>query len=158
MKNFKITFLILFLTSICFAQTEYKTTQGLIFKVGDTIQIGQPMGISLSVGHWKAIFTKKGGEITNNNLINKKVVVNKIENIDGITRFCFRIYSSDFYANIDEALAKGEIINPYNKPNNSKKELDKYDKLKKAKELFDSGVLTKEEFEIEKKKILDLEN
>ena len=35
-----------------------------------------------------------------------------------------------------------------------KKEKDKYDKLNDIKRLLDSGVLTKEEFDIEKKKIL----
>lgn len=144
-----------------FAQREYKTSQDLTFKVGDTLEIGQPMGISLGVGHWKTIFTKKGKELTNNNLINKRFIINKIEEVEGITRFSFHIYGSDFYVNIDEGLAKGEIINPYSKSKTSATEsdkLDKYDKLKKIKDLYDSGALTKEEYESEKVKILSLRN
>ena len=164
MNYFKIVFIILLTSMNCFAQTEYKTAQNLIFKVGDTLEIGQPMGISLSVGHWKTIFTKKGKELTNNNLINKRTIIKKIEEVSGVTRFYFHIYGTDFYVNIDEAIAKGEIINPYDKSkisaeeSKSTKDLDKYDKLKKIKDLYDSGALTKEEFESEKAKILSVEN
>ena len=105
--------LLLFVSITSFAQTEYKTSQGIVYKIGDTLKIGQPMYISRSVGHWKTIFTKNGKEIANPNLINKSTVIKKIEEVENITRFSFRIFSSDFYVNIDEAIAKGEIITNY---------------------------------------------
>ena len=46
-----------------------------------------------------------------------------------------------------------EIINKSNSKTEDK--TDKFDMLKKAKELLDAGILTQEEFEEEKKKILD---
>lgn len=156
MTYIKYFILFFFITVTSFAQTEYKTTQGITYKVGDTLQIGQPIGISLSAGRWKTIFSKSGNEITNNNLINKKTFIKKIKIVDGIAQFYFRIYATDFYVNIDEGLAKGEIISPYNKLNALPDEEDKYDKLKKIKDLLDSGALTKEEYNSEKIKILNL--
>ena len=41
-----------------------------------------------------------------------------------------------------------------NKPNMTEKSIDKYDKLSKIKKLLDEGILTQQEFEEEKKKIL----
>jgi len=154
-SKFIILFYLLVSLSV-FSQSQYKTAQGFTYKIGDTIQIGQPILISLSTGHWKTIFSKKGKNLTNNNLINKSVVIKKIEVIDSITRFNFRIFSSDFYVNIDEALAKGEVIVDPKKQKEISLNDDKYDKLKKIKDLYDSGALTKEEFESEKIKILEL--
>lgn len=157
--NFIKHFRILLLVSISsFAQAEYKTTQGLVYKIGDTLRIGQPMYISRSTGHWQTVFNKNGSNLTNPNLINKSTTIKKIEEVNGITRFYFRIFSSDFYVYIDEAIAKGEIITNHSKSKVNPISEDKYDKLKKIKELYDSGALTKEEFESEKSKILNLTN
>lgn len=154
-KHFRILLLV---SVTAFAQAEYKTTQGFVYKIGDTLRTGQPMYISRSTGHWQTIFTKNGNNLTNPNLINKSTTIKKIEDVNGITRFYFRIFSSDFYVCIEEAIAKGEIITNYSKSKVNPISEDKYDKLKKIKELYDSGALTKEEFESEKSKILNQTN
>lgn len=161
MNYFKITFIFFFISLTSFSQTEYKTKQGITYKIGDTIHIGRPMKIGRSMvmvaaSHWKTIFKMNGSNSSNSNLTDKKVIINKIEEASGITRFNFRIYQTNFYVNIDEAITTGEILSEHSL--DSDKTEDKYDKLKKIKELYDSGALTKEEFDLEKTKILKLEN
>jgi len=162
MNNLKLLAFILFINFSCFSQTEYVTNQGVLYKVGDTLQIGRPISISGSPinsagGHWKTIFKMNDSNSSNSNLTNKTAVITKIEIVENIAKFYFRIYSTNFYVKIEEALAKGEIINKYKSTSENKEVFDKYDKLKKIKQLYDSGALTKDEFDTEKKKILDLE-
>jgi hypothetical protein len=62
---------------------------------------------------------------------------------------------------IDDAIATGEIIVPDQyKPKpalsqQSQQQSDVYDKLKKLKELLDSGAITQEEYDAQKKKLLE---
>lgn len=161
MKYFKIAFILLFVNMNCLSQTEYQTKQGIKYKIGDTLHIGRPMKIAKSMimvaaSHWKTIYKMNGETSGNSNLTDKKVVINKIEEVDKMTRFQFRIFNTNFYVIIDEAITTGEILSDY-KVNFNVASEDKYDKLKKIKELLDSGALTPEEFESEKKKILSSE-
>ncbi|MBN1464093.1 MAG: SHOCT domain-containing protein [Paludibacteraceae bacterium] len=63
---------------------------------------------------------------------------------------------------INLALESGELVskspsylNKEQRQNAGTNTSDKYDKLKKLKDLYDSGVLTDEEYKIEKEKILN---
>lgn len=61
------------------------------------------------------------------------------------------MYGKKLYAIIDEAIDNGEVlVKRMNKPI----KIDKYDKIKKLKELLDIEAITKEEFDSEKNKIL----
>lgn len=145
-----------------FSQNEYKTKLGLIFRVGDSITIAKPStllssGITgTSAGEWNSIFTLKNEKLTNVNFINKKVIIEKIEIIDNDAKFYVEKFNKKLYIKIENAILSNEIIFDKSKlPFVNNSNIDKYDKLKKIKELLDSGALTKEEFEIEKKKILN---
>jgi len=54
---------------------------------------------------------------------------------------------------IELAIHNCEIVDC--EPSTSTQVIDKYDKLRKIKKLYDEGVLTEQEFLKEKKKILD---
>lgn len=70
-------------------------------------------------------------------------------------------FTKFFCVNIISALKADEVrcssITKLKKDKGKAKPVDdsKYDKLKELKKLLDDGILTKEEFELEKKKILD---
>ena len=65
---------------------------------------------------------------------------------------------TNYWLMIDDALATGEVIDPTKKNMENNKQNttgSKADKLRELKELFDEGILTQEEFDKEKKKILE---
>lgn len=64
-----------------------------------------------------------------------------------------------YECDIESAIASGEVVPPEEfavkpKSENSKPQMSIADELKKLKELLDAGVLTQEEFEAQKKKLL----
>lgn len=143
-----------FCTHIIFAQDSYKTKSGFIYKVGDSLQLGQPIMMSSSpiiatTGEWVSVFSLGGENLRNMNFMNKSAIITAIDTV-GKDKLRFKLYRKEFYVKIDEAIDKGEVVISINK-----KEVDKYDLLKKLKDLYDSGALTEEEFNIEKKKILN---
>lgn len=156
MKNTLI--IVIFLLSILSinAQTEYTSKSGKIYKIGDTIHLGKPINISsgpliATNGHWSSIKTEKHKALRNMNFVNKKVIVTRIEQTEKAKLF-FKLYGKKLYVLIDDALLNGEVLSSYTVVS---EEIDKYDKLKKLKELLDMEAITTEEFNSEKKKLLN---
>jgi len=156
MNKLLLFFTLLLSFSSIKAQTTYKAKSGHIFKVGDTLKLGQPITISsgpivATTGEWATVFNKKNEKLRNMNFINKKAVISEINTV-GDAKLHFKLYGKKLYILVDEAISLGEMIVTYESKDNS---LDKYDKIKKLKELLDIGALSKEEFESEKKKLLN---
>ncbi|WP_396178997.1 SHOCT domain-containing protein [Flavobacterium sp.] len=159
----KVYYLLLFLLVFNFAksQNEYTTKSGVVYKVNDTLLLGKPstllnsMVVGTSAGGWNTIFKLNGKNLSNVNFINKKVILSKIEFSDNGVNFYFELFKQKLYVKIEEAILSGEVIPPFTENLYSNQSLDKYDKIKKIKELFDIGALTKEEFETEKSKLLN---
>ena len=151
--------LILINTFIVSSQTEYKTKSGHIYKIGDTIELGQPVKISSSpliatTGEWATILNKKGENVRNMNLVNSKGIIEEIHIDSNNTRLIFKVFGRKFYVLIEEAIRKNEVVLPLRFSESYIRE-DKYDKIRKLKELLDIEAITKEEFDKEKKKLLD---
>lgn len=158
----KILLLLLF-TSFCFGQrlTEYKASNGITYKEGDTIKLGMGSGnrgsfVYLQIGGWMAGSATPIG--SNYNGLN--VIVAKIKKFTfkGAEKVVFSVKGgniTNYILIIEDAISVCEIKDCNEKKIAVINESDKFDKLKKLKELFDSGVLTKEEYETQKKKLLD---
>lgn len=151
MKQILLIFFMLLSIQITKAQSHYISESGLVFKVGDSIKIGQP----LSHLGWKSIYLNRGETyIKNKNLITKVVTITAIDTLNKPVNFSIDYKRRIFKVDIDEALRNKEII-PILELAPAK--LSKYDKLLKIKELFDLGILNQNEYDIEKNKILELE-
>ena len=151
MKQILLVSLILLSIQITKAQSHYVSESGLIFKVGDTIKIGQP----LSHLGWRSIYSKRGESyITNKNLITKNVLITAIDTVNKPVNFSIDYKKRIFKVDIDEALRNKEIIPILEL---APATISKYDELLKIKELFDLGILNQEEYDNEKNKILELE-
>lgn len=153
MTKLKIITIAFFGLSFCsFSQNSYKTNSGVIYKIGDTLNIGQPLS---NLG-WISIYEKKEDDyILNKNLINKNVIIKSIDTISSPVNFTFTFFKRDFKIDIDDALKNKEVIPQFERVLAKKGKINKYEVLKTLKELLDDGALTQEEFEIEKKKILN---
>ncbi|WP_104736183.1 SHOCT domain-containing protein [Hanstruepera ponticola] len=155
MKLFNL-FVVFIFPLICGAQVSYKTDSGIIFNIGDTLRIGSP----LSHLGWKAIFRDADREknISNKNFIDKEIVIKSIDTINKPVNFKFIIYRKEFIVNIDDAIRNKEIILQYNRSLAKRDLANKYELLKTIKDFLDNGTITKEEYEIEKQKILNSDN
>jgi hypothetical protein len=156
MNKLLFTLMIFVFTLSSFAQDTYQTDSGIIFKVGDTIRIGSP----LSHLGWKAIFKdfKRINEVSNKNFIDKQVVIKSIDTTNKPVNFKFLIYRKEYIVNIDDALRNKEIILQFQRVLAEKDLSNKYELLKTIKDFLDNGTITKKEYEIEKKKILNSDN
>lgn len=160
MRNFIL--LLLFCSFSVNAQKklkEYKASNNITYKEGDTITMGRGSG---SQGSF--VFYQMGGLATTmgdnslpsihggTNVILKKIKVAKVRGIEKVWFVVNGGNITNYNLFIEDAIATCEI-----KDCNSKSESnapDKYDQLKKLKQLLDDGTLTQEEYEIEKKDIL----
>ena len=145
---------------------EYKASNGVVYKVGDNIKLGRGSGangdfVYVTLGGWGMVAE---GKVTPLPPSNAGLVVT----IKKIKKYDYKHYKGVYFTigggnitnynlDIENAIATGEIAGPKNKNMAQEKTNaapDKYDELMKIKKLFDQGVLTKEEYEAEKKKIL----
>ncbi|TGV01490.1 SHOCT domain-containing protein [Flavivirga rizhaonensis] len=155
----------------------YAASNGVVYHVGDTITLGRgssPNGdfnylqmggfyntLSVLNGEYDDIASSIGRNYSGLNVEIKKI---KEINFKGASKVIFVVGGgniTNYNLMIEDAISTCEIKNcsdTYNKPQIVyQKQEDKYDKLKKVKELLDTGVLTQEEFENEKKKLLESE-
>jgi len=155
MKKIYLILITVLLTSSAYCQDSYKTKSGHVFKVGDTIRLGQPVVISSGLflsttGHWETLFSERNESIQNMNFINKKAIISKID-LSGDARLLFKLFGKKLNILVDDGISLGEIaITDTNLKNN----IDKYDMIKKIQTLLNTGAITQEEFESEKKKLL----
>ncbi|TDN80361.1 putative oligomerization/nucleic acid binding protein [Salegentibacter sp. 24] len=151
---------------------EYTASNGITYEVGDEIKLGRGSDtdgrfVYVNMAGWGAALTatnnaKYNAEqnrlgSTNSGLI---VTVKKIKEYNK-KRFKGVIFTvgggniTNYTLDIENAIATCEIDDCSEENETAPSSTDKYDQLAKLKELFDSGVLTEEEFESEKKKILE---
>jgi len=166
-----LTFIALFIAANCFAQKEYTAINGVTYKIGDTVHLGRgssPAGtfLYLQMGGWAAVMTydaSKGPNQLNigRGYANTAVVIKKIktERIKGIEKYYFVVGGgniTNYNLMIDDAIQACEVV-PCQNPNAPVivQQSDKFDQLKKLKDLLDSGALTQAEYDAQKKKLLD---
>jgi hypothetical protein len=149
----------------CSAQKkdEYKASNGITYKIGDKIKLGQGSGLNgsfvyLTVSGWAALADPneaKAGSIPAR-YSGMAIVIKKIKamKLKGVEKVMFSVGAgniSNYSLDIEGAIASCEIED-CKKPNQQTS--DKYDRLKKLKELLDSGAITQAEYDKEKEKIL----
>lgn len=159
----RVLLLLLLITFTTYGQKrikEYKASNGVTYKENDTIKLGIGSGlqgtfVNLHVGGWAMGGGPIGSSYANTGVIVKKMKKGKIK---GVEKVIFTVGGgniTNYYLDIEPAIQTCEVT-----PCNDKKgavviqEDDKYDKLAKLKALLDDGVLTQEEFDKEKQKIL----
>tara|TARA_R110002051_G_scaffold224048_1_gene287242 strand:- start:3966 stop:4445 length:480 start_codon:yes stop_codon:yes gene_type:complete len=157
MKNISAIILLLTLSLSVKSQTlkEYKASNGLTYKKKDTIVMSEGSGYDDT---YKYLWIRGGGKINTVAYQGIKVVIKKIKRFKnrGTEKVLFSIGGGNiinYTLDIEGAISSCEIKNCIK----DRKDIslnDKYDKLAKIKKLFDEGILTKEEYESEKKKIL----
>jgi hypothetical protein len=145
---------------------EFKASNGVTYKVGDQIKLGRGSGangafVYVTIGGWGMVAS---GKVTPLPPSDAGLIVT----IKKIRKYNYKHYKGVYFTvgggnitnynvDIENAIATGEIFDPKAKKIAKEKGNavpDKYDELMKIKKLFDQGVLTKEEYEAEKKKIL----
>ena len=156
--------LLLLISGILNAQEnlkEYTASNGITYKIGDRIKLGKGIGgqgtfVYLKMAGWMAgTDTQIGSAYAGLNVDLKKIKKYKFK---GAEKIIFTVGGgnlTNYSLEIEEAISVCEIIDCNGKPVDTIIESDKYDKLNKLKILLDNGTLTKEEFEIEKKKLLN---
>jgi|ERR1700744_81016 len=167
-----ITILAILISANCFAQKEYTAINNVTYKLGDTVHLGRgssPSGtfLYLQMGGWGAImsYSSNGGPNQFNigrGYANTAVVIKKIKSgkIKGIVKYWFVVGGgniTNYNLMIDDAIQACEVVpcqNP-NQPVVIEHADDKFDKLKKLKALLDSGAINQEEYDIQKKKLLN---
>ncbi|AUC15453.1 hypothetical protein BTO06_10000 [Tenacibaculum sp. SZ-18] len=162
----KISLIALLVTLASFSQKkveklkEYTAPNGVNYKIGDEITLNRGSNDNGSfnyvmIGGWAASTAKLPA--TNSGLV---VTIKKIKKYNK-KRYKGVVFTvgggniTNYLIMIKEAIDSCEITPCKSENEKVVKTESKYDKIKKIKELLDDGVLTKEEFEAEKKKILN---
>lgn len=172
MKRLVLLIVTIFLVLHVFAQKKknsldyIETSTGWTINLGDTVQLGTgslPKGIFKYVTNasaTKAIEIKQNGSTINtdpaleDNYKFRKLKVLQIPNTQ--TLVVKNGLAGRLSIDVEPAIASGELIKP-----KQKKEIvvvnqgSTADELAKIKKLYDEGVLTKEEYEAQKKKLLE---
>jgi hypothetical protein len=147
--------------SECLAQNSdsYKASNGVEYKIGDNIKLGRgsaPNGdfVYLQMGGWAA-----GSSDTNigKSYAGLAVTLKKIKKykFKGEEKVLFVVGGgniTNYNLNIEDAIATCEVADC--KKNEPVVKEDKYDRLKKLKDLLDQKIITQEEYDKEKTKIL----
>lgn len=170
MNKFSFLFFIALVSATTFAQRaekldEYTASNGTTYKVGDEITLGRGSDtdgsfVYVKMGGW-AVMSMTPEELrlpaANANLI---VTIKKIKKYDtkrlrGIQFTVGGGNITNYTMDIENAIATCEIKDCKEEGTVANATLpDRYDQLAKLKKLYDDGVLTEEEYEIEKEKIL----
>lgn len=145
----------------------YKAVNGITYNVGDIVKLGNGSGTNgaflyLQLGGWAAVagYNSKEGQDQLNigrGYANTQVTIKKIRQgrVSGVNKYYFVVDGgniSNYNLVIDDAIFNCEVL-PCKQPA-SNKEVSKADELIKLKKLLDDGVISKEEFDKEKAKLL----
>lgn len=142
----------------------YTATNGVTYNEDDMVTLNVGSGIngtfiSLYVGGWATPPQQGLGSGYNDYPLKIKKIKKFTKR--GAEKVVFTVGGgniTNYYLVIEDAIRECEVL-PCNGNDIQKVEIvdseDKYDKLAKLKKLFDDGVLSKEEYESEKKKILE---
>ena len=150
-------------------KTEYKASNGIVYHVGDTIQLGRGSRDDGTFNYLQmgGVYMAMSGEYATGvgkNYSGFNVVIKKIKEtrLKGAVRTYFVVGGgniTNYWLMIDDALATGEVVDPTKNKAGEKEESasesSKADKLRELKQLLDEGILTQEEFDAEKKKVLN---
>ncbi|MBO2546124.1 SHOCT domain-containing protein [Salegentibacter sp. BDJ18] len=159
-KLFTLLLILLFTTTYAQRLDSYEASNGIVYKPGDTVQLGMGSGmqgsfVHLQLGGWAAgSSTQIGANYSNLGVVIKKIKKGKLKGIEKVYFVVGGGNITNYNLMIEEAIQSCEVTPCPNQSTNSVSSEDKYDKLAKIKKLFDDGVLTEEEFEAEKAKIL----
>lgn len=167
MKKSILTILAL-MPILTFAQkeTEYKATNNVIYKIGDTIKLGMGSAINgdflyLQMAGWAGAMN--GGSSDANNIgkkyANTNVIIKKIKSskVRGAKKYRFIVGGgniTNYELLIEEAISSNEIRS--DQSDIKSVNIDNLDQIEKLKKLFDSGAITQDEFNSKKKKLLGL--
>jgi hypothetical protein len=163
----KIILIVFLLSSLCsFSKNlpKYKASNGITYSIGSEIIMGEASGENdYYVYMWITSALAKGGGIKGRAYNGLPVTIKKIrrfksKNAEKVLFLVGGGNITNYTLDIENAIASCEIkdcIEKVNKVEVVRDAESKYDELKKLKELLDSGAITQNEFEKEKKKILN---
>jgi len=146
--------------------TEFTASNGITYKIGDEIKLGRGSDtngkfVYVNIGGWAVSTNPEQNRLGAGNagliVTIKKIIKYNYKRYKGIYFTVGGGNITNYILDIENAIATCEIENCKKGKELTLASSDKYDKLKKLKELFDNGVLSKEEFDTEKKKILNQE-
>lgn len=171
----KITLLTIAILTLNFAQAqkkvekleEYIASNGITYKIGDEVKLGRG-----SDTNGKFVYVNIGGwAVSTNPEENRLGAANAglLVTIKKINKYNYKRYKGIYFTvgggnltnyvlDIENAIATCEVENCNQDKDASQSSSDKYDKLKKLKELLEDETLTQEEYDAEKKKILEQDN
>jgi len=141
----------------------YKASNGITYKDGDVIKLGMGSGNN---GKFNYIYAALLGGVdlrttASSGYSNTTPRIKKLKFLNtgsGNKKMFLAIALTSintYMVDIESAIQSCEVT-PCNKSNDNPP--SKYDELKKLKELLNQGIITQEEFDKEKKKILDRDN
>lgn len=146
----------------------YTCQDGTVYTVGDTIKIGMGTNPNGSFNYIFIVDAWNGNRAWSAQLNNKFAIIDRFawggsDKIGKTVYAAFRNAGGLSSINLESAITAGEVITPHSKPKADKNApviiqqntTSLADELKKLKDLKDAGVLTQEEFEAQKKKLLE---
>ena len=177
MKNILIATVLIFVVLTSYGQTrlkEYTATNGITYHEKDTIKLGRgsaPNGdfLFFQMGGWGAALTYNSYAGSDQHNLNRhysggNVVLKKIMSykLKGAVKVYFVVGGgniTNYNLHIEDAIASCEIAN-CNEPTPTVVTVapapDKFDQLKKLKGLLTEGIITQEEYDKEKAKLLEV--
>jgi hypothetical protein len=174
-----LVFVVTFAPSVLIAQvlglgkrlSQYTAANGLTYHVGDTVKLAQGSATDgsfryVQYGGWEVFFQSGHSSDAHNverTFAGYGAVIKKIHTFKahGIVKAVFAVdigAGSNFDLWIDQAITSCEVVNcapAGNQLVGRGHDEDNLDKLKKLKALLDSGAITQEEYNAQKKKLLN---
>jgi len=162
MKRIILLLAVIVLSSQVHAQRlqEYKASNGIVYKEKDTVKLGLGSGFQGTFVHLKmggfmtGSVTQIGSVYSNTAVTIKKIRKYKMKGAENILFVVGGGNITNYNLLIEPAIQTCEVLPCKENSTTTISQSDKYDKLAKLKKLFDDGVLTQSEYEIEKQKIL----
>lgn len=143
-------------------ESKYDATNGVSYAIGDTVMLGTGSGLNgkFVYLHSQALNVYLASETSNRGVVIKRILRRKMKGVEKVYFVVGAGNIVNYELDIEGAIATCEIRDCSKNDQattiiQQAKQDDKYDKLKKLKELLDAGVLTQDEFDAEKKKILE---
>jgi hypothetical protein len=156
--------LMLLLPVITFGQdmTEYKASNNKVYHIGDTVHLGKGSSsngefLYLQIGGWNAILSHGHNQNIDKTYANTGVIIKKIkrDKTRGVVKTWFVVDGgniTNYNLYIDDAILSCEVIPCQTTPTQP---LSVADEIAKLKKLLDSGAITQDEYNAQKKKLLD---
>lgn len=142
---------------------EYKASNGITYHAGDTVKLGRGSATNGNFLYVQVAGLAASGNADENNLprrfassnaVIKKIITWKQKGAQKIALVVGVGLLTNYYLYIEDAIATCEVEDCKD-PSQPVASTDKYDQLAKLKKLLDDGVITQDEYDKEKKKLLD---